>query len=124
MSSKFDPCKYYHPTKTIRFFFSKCCPADQILARSQPVQQDDIQVGEDWGVEEGGEGGGRLECIENTSTTPKLPVKFKGKNAKKLLGKLWFSQRLRALLFPRAKYFFLATPKYLSATLFGVTLRK
>ena len=86
------------------------------MARSQPVQQDDIQVGEDWGVEEG-RGGGRLECIENTSTTPKLPVKFKGKNAKKLLGKLWFSQRLRALLFPRAKYFFLATRKYLSATL-------
>ena len=54
------------------------------MARSQPVQQDDIQVGEDWGVEEGG---GRLECIENTSTTPKLPVKFKGKNAKKLFRK-------------------------------------
>ena len=84
MSSKFDPVNIIIQPKQFDFFFSKCCPADQILARSQPVQQDDIQVGEDWGVEEGG---GRLECIENTSTTPKLPVKFKGKNAKKLFRK-------------------------------------
>ena len=68
-------------------------------------------------------GGGRLECIENTSTTPKLPVKFKGKNAKKIIdSKIMVFITAESLTFPRAKYFFLATPKYLSASLNVQTL--